>query len=169
MPTSGSPYDSGLAICRDPADLRRALAFDAAYLATNSDRALAHLGLQMSQRARGVETWAILACHGRSGVAALVDRLCDHARAMAERLTAAGARLLVPPTLNQVLVQFDDDTTTDAVIAEVQRDGTIGVGGTTWQQQRAMRISVCDTATTRNDIERAAAAIVGAWRAAATR
>jgi hypothetical protein len=36
------------------------MAFDAAYVATDAERAPAHLGLQMSQRARGVEVWAIL-------------------------------------------------------------------------------------------------------------
>lgn len=158
-----APYDSGIAICRDAADLRRAMAFNAAYFATDAERAAAHLGLQMSQRARGVEIWAILASRGRTGVAELVDRLCAHAKHMAGLLHAAGARVLVPAALNQVLVQFDDDHTTDAVIAAVQADRTCWAGGTSWHGNRAMRISICDTATTRTDIETAAQAIVRCW------
>lgn len=96
------------------------------------------------------------------GVAELVDRLCAHAKHMAELLHAAGARVLVPAALNQVLVQFDDDTT-DAVIAAVQADRTCWAGGTSWHGNRAMRISICDTATTRTDIETAAQAIVRCW------
>lgn len=156
-------YDCGIAMCRDPADLRRAMAFDAAYLATDAERATAHLGLQMSQRARGVEIWALLRSLGRRGVADLVDRLCAHARHMAELLAAAGADVLVPPALNQVLVRFDDDETTDAATAAVQADRTCWAGGTTWHDMRAMRISVCDAATTREDIDVSARAILGCW------
>lgn len=159
-----APYDSGIAICRDPPDLRRAMAFNAAYFATDAERAAAHLGLQMSQRARGAETWAILASRGRTGVAELVDRLCAHAQHMAGRLDAAGARVLVPAALNQVLVQFDDDHTTDAVIAAVQADRTCWTGDTSWHGNRAMRISICDTSTTSTDIETTAQAIVQCWQ-----
>jgi glutamate/tyrosine decarboxylase-like PLP-dependent enzyme len=160
-----APYDSGIAICRDPADLRRAMAFDAAYLATDAERAAAHLGLQMSQRARGAEIWAILTSRGRRGITELVDRLCAHAERMAGLLDAAGARILVPTALNQVLVQFDDDRTTDAVIAAVQADRTCWAGGTRWHGRHAMRISMCDASTTSTDIEAAAHAILRCWRA----
>jgi glutamate/tyrosine decarboxylase-like PLP-dependent enzyme len=159
-----TPYDSGIAICRDPADLRRAMAFDAAYLTSDAERAGAHLGLQMSQRARGIEVWAILASRGRQGVAELVDLLCGHAERMAGLLTAGGADVLVPPALNQVLVRFGDDQTTDQVIAAVQADRTCWAGGTTWHGQRAMRISICDAATTSDDIDAAADAILRCWR-----
>lgn len=158
-----APYDSGLAICRDQADLRRAMAFDAAYFTTDAERPAAHLGLQMSQRARGVEMWALLASRGRTGIAALVDQLCGHASRMAGLLDAAGAQVLVPTALNQVLVRFDDDATTDAVIAAVQADRTCWAGGTTWHGLRAMRISVCDHATSDDDIETAARAILRCW------
>lgn len=158
-----APYDSGIAICRDQADLRRAMAFDAAYFTTDADRPNAHLGLQMSQRARGVEMWALLASRGRRGVAELVDQLCAHASRMAGLLDAGGAQVLVPTALNQVLVGFDDDATTDAVITAVQEDRTCWAGGTTWHGMRAMRISVCDHATTGDDIDTAARAILDRW------
>ncbi|GAB4005826.1 pyridoxal-dependent decarboxylase [Glycomyces albus] len=157
-------YDSGIAVCRDPEDLRRAMSFDAAYLAGDAERAAAHLGLQMSQRARGAEVWAILTSLGRNGVAELVDRCCGLAEQMAGLLEAAGARLLVPPALNQVLVRFDDDATTDTVIAAVQSDRTCWAGGTVWQGRRAMRISVSDAATDADDIASSAEAIVRCWR-----
>ncbi|HET6504824.1 MAG TPA: pyridoxal-dependent decarboxylase [Amycolatopsis sp.] len=159
-----APYDSGIAICRDPADLRRAMAFHADYFTTDAERATAHLGLQMSQRARGVEIWAILASRGRQGVAELVDRLCAHAEHMAGLLDKAGARILVPPALNQVLVRFDDDETTDAVIAAVQADRTCWAGGTSWHGDRAMRISISDAATTGDDITASAEAIIRCWQ-----
>ena len=155
-----APYDSGLVIFARADDARRAFAVDATYLATDSDRALMHLGLQMSQRARGIEAWAAIAARGRSGMADLVDASCDHAARLADLLTAGGVEILAPVVLNQVLVSFGDDATTDAIIDAVQRDGTCWAGGTTWHGRRAMRLSVSDRATTTSDIAASAAAIL---------
>ncbi|MEM7287720.1 MAG: pyridoxal-dependent decarboxylase, partial [Actinomycetota bacterium] len=158
-----APYDSGVCIVADGDDLRRAMAIDAAYLTTDSDRALMHLGLQMSQRARGIETWAVIASLGRSGVADAIDRTCVRCTELADRLADAGVSILAPVVINQALAHFGDDATTDAVIAEVQADGTCWAGGTTWQGRQAMRLSVSSTTTTPEDIETAAAAIIDAW------
>jgi hypothetical protein len=69
--------------------------------------------------------------------------------------------------LNQALVRFaDDDDRTRAVIAAVQEDGTCWAGGTTWHGMAAMRISVSSWATTDDDIDRSAEAIVRCFRSA---
>jgi cysteine sulfinate desulfinase/cysteine desulfurase-like protein len=62
--------------------------------------------------------------------------------------------------LNQVLVSFGSAETTKKVIAEVQRDGTCWCGGTEWHGHTAMRISVSSWATTEDDVDRSAAAIL---------
>lgn len=159
-----APYDSGIAICARAEDLRRPFAADAAYLASDDTRSAMQLSLQMSQRARGVEIWAILASRGRSGVETLVERCCSLAERFAELLRDGGAEILAPVVLNQALARFGDDATTDAVIDAVQRDGTCWVGATTWHGMRAMRLSVCDQATTDDDVEEAAAAILRCHR-----
>lgn len=158
-----APYDSGVCIVRDAADLRRAMATDAAYLITGDERVPMHLGLQMSQRARGVESWAVIASLGRDGIADAIDRTCLRCADLAERLTGAGVTILSPVVINQALAHFDDDETTDAVIEEVQADGTCWAGGTTWQGRKAMRLSVSSTTTTPDDIDVAATAILDAW------
>ncbi|MEM9133541.1 MAG: pyridoxal-dependent decarboxylase [Actinomycetota bacterium] len=159
-----TPYDCGIALCARSDDLRRSMATDAAYLAHDGARAAMHLGVQMSQRARGVETWAVLASRGRRGIADLVETTCRRATDLAERLDAAGVEILAPVVLNQALAHLDDDATTDAVLAAVQADGTIWAGGTTWQGRRAIRLSVSDGATTEADIAVAADTIVRSWR-----
>ncbi len=159
-----APYDSGIAICARPEDLRRAFASEASYLAAGDARAPMQMSLQMSQRARGVELWAILASRGRIGVEDLVERCCSLAARFAALLDEGGAEILAPVVLNQALARFGDDATTDAVIDAVQRDGTCWVGGTTWHGMRAMRLSVCDQATTESDVEVAAAAILRCHR-----
>jgi len=62
--------------------------------------------------------------------------------------------------LNQVLVSFGSAEETRRVIAGVQADGTCWCGGTEWHGRSAMRISVSSWATTDDDVERSAAAIV---------
>jgi len=159
-----APYDSGIAICARKEDLQRAMAADAAYLMTDSDRVPMQLGLQMSQRARAVETWAIIASKGKEGIARMVDHLCEMATRMATRLTDGGANQRVSGGLNQLLFSFGSQEETDRVIAAVQQDRTCWVGGTTWQGHRAMRISLSDSSTTAHDVDECTAAILRCWK-----
>ena len=119
-----------------------------------------HLGLQMSQAARGIPVWAMLAANGRQGIADIVERCCRLSQRFAADVQAAGAQVLAPVVLNQVLVHFDDDAVTDAVIATTAAGGRCWMGGTTWQGRRAMRVSVSDVATTEADIDIAAEAVI---------
>jgi glutamate/tyrosine decarboxylase-like PLP-dependent enzyme len=98
-------------------------------------------------------------------VADLIERCCRHARAMAGRLGAEdGVDVLNDVVLNQVLVRFaNDDAVTRAVVDEVQREGTCWLGATTWQGRGAMRVSFSNWSTTDEDVERSAAAILGAF------
>ncbi|MDH3302997.1 MAG: pyridoxal-dependent decarboxylase [Acidimicrobiia bacterium] len=162
------PYDCGLVAVADGRHLRATMATDAAYLGSSEGvRSLMHLGLQMSQPARAIPVWATLAALGRNGVAELVDRCCDLAARFAARLDEAGATILAPVVLNQVLVSFGPgaagDATTDAVIDAVARSGRTWMGGTTWQGRRAMRISVSDIASDEAAVDAATDAVLGAW------
>jgi len=147
------PYDSGIAFCKHPESMARALTFDAAYLVVDEQRVPSHFTPEMSRRARGVEVWAALRSLGRSGVTELIDRCCRHARRLAAGLAAAGYEILNEVCLNQVLVDFGGPERTDAVIAAILADGTCWCSGTTWHGRRAMRISVSSWATTDEDIE----------------
>jgi glutamate/tyrosine decarboxylase-like PLP-dependent enzyme len=154
------PYDSGLALYRDPAVARRALSVTASYLPQTDERAPCDFTPEASRRARGVEIWAALLSLGREGVVELVDRCCRHARHFASGLEAAGFEVLNDVVLNQVLVSFGDDERTRAVIRAVQQEGTCWCGGSFWQGRAAMRISVSSWATREEDVERSLAAIV---------
>jgi glutamate/tyrosine decarboxylase-like PLP-dependent enzyme len=153
-------YDCGIALVRRPEDLRRSFASVAGYLPPDSGFEAMHHTPQASQRARQVEVWAVLRTLGRHGVADLVVRSCDHARAMAGRLRQAGLEVLNDVVLNQVLVRSATDDLTLAMVESVQRDGTCWCGPTVWEGRPAMRISVSGWATTGEDIARSADAIV---------
>src|SRR6266550_4507927 len=159
------PYDSGVALCRDGAALRAAMATQAAYLTQGVGREPDEYTPELSRRARGVEIWAALATLGRAGLADLVERCCRHATRFAAGLSAAGYEILNDVTLNQVLVRFGDDAATRRVIAALQADGTCWCGGTVWQGRTAMRISVSSWATTEQDVEQSLAAMIRIARA----
>jgi len=154
------PYDSGLVFVRDKAHLNAAMSASAAYLIAGETRDPHLFVPEMSRRARAVEIWAALRSSGRDGLANVIDRSCDHARRMAEAIQDAGYRVLNDVVLNQVLVSFGSPQTTRRVIAGIQQDGTCWCGGTEWQGQTAMRISVSSWATTDRDINNSLEAIL---------
>jgi glutamate/tyrosine decarboxylase-like PLP-dependent enzyme len=154
------PQDSGVALVREPRHLRASMAITSAYLNAGDRREPMQFGPESSRRARGIEIWAALRSLGRQGLADLIERTCRYAAVFADRLQAAGMCVLNDVVLNQVLVSFGDAATTQRVIAGVQADGTCWCGGTVWQGQTAMRISISSWATTETDVELSLAAIL---------
>jgi glutamate/tyrosine decarboxylase-like PLP-dependent enzyme len=159
------PYDSGIALVRDPQTLGQAMSISGAYLPGASEhRDAMNLTPDSSRRARAVEVFSALKLLGRSGLAALVDRNCSQARKMGSELKQAGLEVLNEIVLNQVVVRFGDDERTRRVIASIQDSGKCWCGGTTWRGRTAMRISVSSWATTDEDIELTVGAILDAHR-----
>lgn len=152
-------YDCGIALVRNAAALRAAMAISAAYFVPGELREPCHYTPEMSRRARGVELWATLKGLGRRGLAELIERTCRHACRFAEGLRAAGYEILNQVVINQVLVSFGAPEATRAVIAKVQSDGVCWCGGTEWHGRPAMRISVSSWATTDQDVEMSLTAI----------
>ena len=154
------PYDCGLTFVRDAAHLRNAMTFNAAYLQTTGRREPWQFTPEASRRARGVEVWAALRSLGRKGLAEMIERNCRQAACFADGLRSAGFAILNDVVLNQVLVSFGSDAQTQRVIEEVQKDGTCWCGGTQWQGQSAMRISVSSWATSDDDVRQSLEAMV---------
>lgn len=154
------PYDSGLAIVRDPEHLRAAMTIRAAYLIMGEHREPWQYTPEASRRARGIEIWAALKSLGRKGLAEVIERNCRMASRFADGLRGAGFAVLNDVQLNQVMVSFGAAEKTRRVIAEIQREGTCWCGGTEWHGHGAMRISVSNWATTDEDVDRSLAAIL---------
>ena len=163
------PYDGAAAIVAHPEPHTGAMSLAASYLATDGiQRDGSNFVPESSRRARAIPIYAALRSLGRRGIAELIERTCAHARRFAERLGADPAvEVLNDVVLNQVLIRVaDDDDATRAVIAQVQEDGTCWIGGTSWHDRAAIRISVCNWATSDDDVERSAAAMLAAVRSA---
>lgn len=150
------PQDSAVYVCRDAEAVDDVFGVSATYLMRDgtSRRQPNTLTPELSRRARGVEFWAALAHLGRSGVEALIDRCCAHARRFAEGLTVAGYEVMNDVVLNQVVFAAEDEAATRAALARIQASGVTWLGPTTWGGRFAMRISVSSWATTAEDVER---------------
>ncbi|MFT7474902.1 MAG: glutamate/tyrosine decarboxylase-like PLP-dependent enzyme [Verrucomicrobiales bacterium] len=153
-------YDSAVAIVRDRNDMARSFDVSAAYLPESSRIEPVSRGIDMSQRAKAIEAWAVIKTLGASGVADLTDRFCDHATALAEMLRDGGLVIHNDVTLNQILVSLDTDEATDALLTAVQGGGVVWCSGSTWQGRSVLRISVCSWATTADDIDLTARTIL---------
>jgi glutamate/tyrosine decarboxylase-like PLP-dependent enzyme len=162
------PYDCGIAVVADASAHRAAMTSTSPYIPAHDTDVPWGLDWtpQFSQRARGVPLYAALRSLGRTGLADLIDRCCDHAERMAGRLAEVeGVEVLNDVVLNQVLVRFDDDDdATNRVIARTQAEGTCWVGGSTFRGKAVMRISIVGWQTTAEDIDRSAEAILAAAR-----
>jgi glutamate/tyrosine decarboxylase-like PLP-dependent enzyme len=158
------PYDNGIAFCAHPESHQKALGIRSAYLLyTDEARDPLDWNPEHSRRARGFTVYAALRSLGRSGVADLVERSCARARDLASALAELpGCEILNDVVLNQVLLRFEDDEATDAAIAAVQTSGEAWLGGTVWDDRRAIRISVSNWQTSEDDVERTVAAFAAA-------
>jgi glutamate/tyrosine decarboxylase-like PLP-dependent enzyme len=154
------PYDSGLVACKEAQVLHNALSVSAAYLPDSVEPEPYFNTPEMSRKARAIDTWAAIYSLGRKGVVDLIERCCSFAELFASKLEQAGFKILNKVTLNQVLVSFGDPDLTNRIIKKVQDDGTCWCGGTVWKGTTAMRISVSSWMTTKEDIEKSAAAII---------
>lgn len=169
-----TPYDCGYAIVRDSVAHRRAMIIAASYLPTalTDQRDPAHLVPELSRRARGFPTWALLKHFGREGIAAMVAKHCRLARLIAARLAAEpGIAILNDVVLNQVTVRFGADRSaelgdalTQKTIETIQRDGVCYAGGALWRGRQTMRVSVIGGTTSEDDARRSADAMIAAWR-----
>jgi glutamate/tyrosine decarboxylase-like PLP-dependent enzyme len=168
-----TPHDCGYAIVRDRAAHRRAMLIAASYLPEGDQRHPADYVPELSRRARGFPTWAMIRALGRAGIGDMVSRHCALARRFAQRLTAEpDIEVMNEVVLNQVAVRLGTDldperadALTQRAIARVQREGECFVGGALWRGRQIVRISVISAPTTEADIDRSADAIISAWRA----
>lgn len=166
-----TPYDCGFAIVKDPQAHARAMAISASYLppAESAERDPSTYVPELSRRARGFATWAMIRQLGRDGIAEMVERNCQVAAYMGETLAREeGIALVAEVPLNQFMVRFgaadeDGDALTLATIAQVQEDAVLYAGSSLWRGQWVMRVSVSSVATTMAEADIAIAAILKAW------
>ncbi len=165
------PYDSGYAFVSHPDAHRGSMTISASYLIHSTEaRDSKDWNPEWSRRGRAVATYAAIRQLGRTGISELIERTCQHAQTLVERIgKMPGVEVVWKPQVNQGLVRFldskpgasdaDHDRCTDEIISHIQNSGEAFFGGTTWQGKRCMRISVCNWLTDDSDIARTVAAV----------
>jgi glutamate/tyrosine decarboxylase-like PLP-dependent enzyme len=161
------PFDCGYAFVAEPEAHRASMSYQASYLTLGKGaRDQMDWNPEFSRRARGFASYAALRELGRSGVRELVEQCCDIAAELVARLgELEGVEVLSNPTINQGVVAFRDpsgavsDEWNDAVIAEIAKEGTSFFSGTAINGRRAMRISVSNFKTSREDVAKTVAAV----------
>lgn len=160
------PYDSGIAFVADSESHKSAMTMPAAYkIEVENVRDQVEWGPEWSRRARGIPLYAALRTLGRNGVAEIIERCCDLTRELVQKISELpSVEVLATPIINQGLVRFLDqdgnhDARTDQVINHINESGDAWFGPTVWNGMRVMRVSLSNFRTTREDIDRAVAAV----------
>lgn len=100
--------------------------------------------------------------------ASSLKRSCARARTLADGLAELpGCELVNDVVLNQVLIRFEDDASTDAVLIALQESGEAWMSGATWDGRETIRLSVSNWQTSEDDVERTIAAFAAARAAQA--
>lgn len=160
--TLNAPYDSGLALCRHPEEMRASMAIGAAYLPP-TDPSPADLTPEFSRAARGAETYAALLSLGREGLNEMIMGFHSKATRLAAALRRESFTVPHDVHFNQVFVTLPDSPELCAAITtEVQASGEAWFGAAIWQGQSGFRLSVSNWATSDADIDRLVVAIVKA-------
>jgi len=160
--TLNTPYDCGVILCRDRGALVGAMQAKGSYLPRSDQRDGMDYGPDMSRRARSVELWATLKYLGRAGVIELIDGLHERAAQFSEELGNRGFRILNDVVFNQVLIAGETPEQTEAILTRIQGGRVLWCGGTSWNGEPAIRISVCSWATTETDVRECVAAFMEA-------
>ena len=162
-----APYDAGLCIVRDRADLVSAMSVRGAYLPEQGETwEPSDSTLELSRRARGIPSYAIIRQLGAQGVRSMISRHCALATHLAKQLAAVpGIEILNDVVLNQVAIAFETDELTTKVLERVQERGFVYPSHGVWNDQQIIRVSVINHATSDADIELLISEIIDALRA----
>ncbi|MEE4118421.1 MAG: aminotransferase class V-fold PLP-dependent enzyme [Paracoccaceae bacterium] len=162
-----APYDAGLCILRDRAALVGAMTARGAYLPELGETwEPSDSTLELSRRARGVPSYAILRHLGAAGVRAMVARHCALAAYLAEKLASEpGFDVLNGVVSNQVAIACADDDLTSRVLARVHANARVYPSHGFWRGRKIIRVSIINHATDRADIDLLAEELRAALRA----
>ena len=165
-----APFDAGMVICRDREPLVASMTARGPYLpATSEHWEPTDSTPELSRRARGIPSYAILRNLGKSGVREMIARHCRLARRLAETLSREpGVRVLNDVASNQVAIRCGEGREADAqtrkVLAIVQERGRSRPTHGEWHGDTIIRASVICYATGEANIDLLAEEIIAAWR-----
>ncbi len=160
--TLSAPYDNGIILCRNRDALTQALHMTGSYIIYSDHRDGMLYTPDMSRRARIVELWATLKSLGKKGVSELIEDLHHKAKYFAKALEENGFAIRNDVCFNQVLVSLGNSDLTKKALQLIQESKECWCGGTKWEGEAVIRISVSSYRTTYEDINRSVEAFAKA-------
>ncbi len=167
------PYDAGLILVRDPQRQLDAFAQSLDYLAREA-RGLAgggpwpcDLGPDLSRGFRALKVWMTLRAYGMDAIGAAIERTCDVAARIAERVRGEPSlELMAPVTLNIVCfrVRALDDRGNAELVADLQEAGVAAPSTTRIGGRLAIRAAVVNHRSTVGDGDALVDAVLAAVR-----
>lgn len=165
-----APFDAGMILVRDRAPLVASMSARGSYLPELTEHwEPTDSTPELSRRARGIPSYAILRHLGRAGVRELVLRHCRLAERIAEALSQEpGLHVLNKIHCNQVAIACGDgahgDALTDQVLKRVQDRGKVYPTHGDWSGRMIIRASVIGYAMQDEDADLLVSEIINAWR-----
>jgi len=165
-----APFDAGMVIVRDREPLVASMSARGAYLPeTNEHWEPTDSTPELSRRARGIPSYAILRHLGRMGVQELVTRHCRLAKRIAVALSdEPGLTVLNEIHSNQVAITCGEgsrgDEQTVQVLKRVQSRGKVYPTHGEWAGRQIIRASVIGYGMREEHADLLASEIIDAWR-----
>ncbi|MGY3438309.1 pyridoxal phosphate-dependent decarboxylase family protein [Marinovum sp. KMM 9879] len=165
-----APFDAGVVLVRDRRALVAAMSARGAYLPEcNRHWDPSDSTPELSRRARGVPSYAIMRHLGQSGVREMILRHHQLAQHIAKRIEAEpGLTVLNDVVFNQVAICCGDgaegNVQTDEVLHRVQERGRVYPSHGEWRGRRIIRVSVSGYGIFRKHADTLADEIISAWR-----
>jgi glutamate/tyrosine decarboxylase-like PLP-dependent enzyme len=157
------PYDSALQLTRHLEAQLAVFQNASSYLARPEplEHNFIHLVPENSRRFRALPAWMSLVAYGREGYRELVERGCDLARALGEKIAGAGPfELLAPVRLNTVCFALRDrqgglasEEETRRFLTRLRDDGRAFLTYTVHDGQPAARCALTGWRTREEDVE----------------
>ena len=164
------PYDAGFLIVRDGRQHLETFASPASYLRRET-RGLAagspwpcDFGPDLSRGFRALKTWFTIKTQGSVRLGAMIERSCELALALAQKVRAdPRLELLAPPQLNIVCFRYrahDADSVNAAIVADLQESGVAAPSTTIIGGKLAIRAALFNHRTQIGDLEAMLAAVL---------
>jgi len=151
--TLNTPYDSGMILCQDEEALLSALQATGEYMIFSKARDPLLYTPELSKRSRAIELWATMKYLGKKGINEMIYGFHQRAKQLEAGLIELGFEVLNEVVFNQVLICGESDEETHKIINYIQNSRQAWLGGTSWRDKAAIRISVCSWMTTAQDIK----------------
>jgi aromatic-L-amino-acid/L-tryptophan decarboxylase len=155
-----TPMDCSLLWTRRPRDLRAAFSLIPEYLRTPDAEdalSLSEYGPALGRRFRALKLWAVLRCHGRSGLQAHIRRGVELAAAFERWVAEApGWELCAPRRFSVVCFRLEgDDDRSRELLVRVNAGGEMFISHAVLKGRYVLRLAVGQLSTTEEDVRRA--------------